>query len=1086
MENFFIRYSSSTDLGSKEWLYSRKHTTREDVLYDEHGRKILELPFAPSYFHVMAFEHFFVDENNRMYLVNRNTLEIVNIGEIRDEILAIRVSMEERWCVVVTSTEILMFDTYIEFKKSIGAEFKAFIGVEWTDHDVFAIFTRHKIFFYDIGLEKVAESGEDKYIGICWRSKYNVFACCTDECIRFIEPNGLEHGTPLDERCDRLAFLSDEDLLVTVSHGAEEACVKVLYTKNFQWYRKAEKTVRGEFVAVEDNAILFKHNSELVRLFLFRERTHCGSEYYVIDGASVLYTDFALRIIPSPLFALRIGCDEKVIDVSPVKGGGVILHPSRAVVFEIRDEEFVERKSLCLSNRFDSVTLFNDLIVLKKDNEFLVRFLGRDLEDVWIRRGTMARVSGMVLDARETMIVDQLVSTTKKYDGLQVIKCYNFNERLCLVLDDGSVIHDGDVIHVGIDVAKSFEVLITERIYVHNDNSFVAGGELMENVTSFLVNDYGLVVTSRESCTFHLESQQSSCQVDPGLRLLCMAGFKVIGETRHGTLETFTPRLYTLALVRRMLALGNYEKAVEECQRHVVSFDVFLDHRLDLGRFVECCRDVHLTSLFNEALERLKGFKFMLKSEMVRRLRNVFDPDIVLEGFSGEYFDQLMNRDQAIDTNSISHLIEFDEDEGCTNGVSGNEGSFCGRDTRGFFNELLPVLDMERNFAFLIFLFVKLKRIDLALMMCRNNLKEGISHILTITTVSNVVDAAMGSFDREFVLEVMKACQRDTSDFVSLAGECTGHFFRFRMNDFLENRADALYHLSRMQLVEMEEEYIRKHKLLDEALMYEVCGISTKEKGFYYDVCARLSTSSRALALFKLAGNKEKALETAVSGLFWREAIELHGNEKEFCEMLVTELTDAERHHEAAQLIEEFIGEPRRAFVEYVKARSMQDALRLCLDPEYLRRECRGHLRERLLVLDDLKHSFLKYTQRLKSIEERDEDCLSETSFSYTENMHCKNRLRNRPGGKYEREFVLDKIRCIGVRLVSWRDGNEGLLAVFKELGMHDCEEAHNEAFQGFGSIFRTKIDDIFDRERKKLHDPDRPVVEKPKLDRWL
>lgn len=1051
MDNFFIRHSTRTALGT-DWLLSGHHTVRGRVLHcgDE---KIAELPFVPTHFHVLRHEYLLLDAEGRILLMNRASRELQDVGQVGNAVLSVSMSRDEKWCVIATNAEILLFDTYIEFKASADVCLDRLVQIEWTDYNLFAVMAEDCVFFYDTELRRVGEC-RDRYLGMSWKSTYNVFACSTPECIRFIEPNGLEHGEPLQVSCDRLSFFDCEDVLAVMTHGSGEALLRIYYTRNFHWYQKAVRRVSGRFVCIEDNTVLFRSDKELTRLFVFREKTRCGPEYYVVDGNAVLYTDFSERTIPPPFYAARAVLAEEVVDVCPAAHGCIVLLRQRAVVFEIRDDEFVVRNEIALNWECSSVTRVGDLVLFKGKDGFLARTIAGEAAD----------------------LPEELSS--------RVVRCYGFNGTLHLLLEDGSLVA-GKTLCSGVDLKREFEVFVDSRVIVLSNGMLCVDGERTRDVTSFLASEHSLVVTTDETCRFYFEGRESCCQIDPGMRLLCMAGSRVVGETRHGTLETFTPRIYTLALVRRLLDAGRYEEAVDGCQRHVVSFDVFLDAEIDFGRFVSSCRNAHLVSFFNEALERLGGWRLVLESEWATRFRAVFNSEEMFRDASREHFEGLIAQDESIEMAAVAHLL------GTEDGGEKREedaGTLCGRSRRTFFNRLLGALDLERNLTFVLFLFVKMKRADLALRTCRHRLREGVGYMLTIANVNMVIHAAMKSFDRDVVLEVLRICQKDASDFLALEDAWSGDMLRFKICDFLEDRTEAFRHLSRLGLD--EEEYVWKHGLGEEALMYETCGLSARRPGFYYELCAGLFPAQKAFVLFGMAGNRKRAFETAEESLFWRDAVELYEGEDRsgFCEELAARLVDADRRHEAAQLAEEFVGDAGRAFAEYVAARSMRDALRLCCDAEHLRRESRACLRERLLALDNLERLFAKYTERLKTVEERTEDCLSETSFSYSQNMRKSKRstrLRDRPGGRYEREFILDRIRTIALDLLVWRDRNEDLLDVFRALDMEDCVQAHRDAFCRFRTEVGKAVDEIFDAQKRLLYDPNRPVVEKPDLSRW-
>ncbi|AFN83804.1 IkappaB kinase complex protein [Encephalitozoon romaleae SJ-2008] len=1101
MENFFPRHVSITEIGKGNWIYSKGYIVKGLSIYDDTGIKVSEIPFIPRHFHALTFEYFLIDDLDTIYLINKNTAEISEIGRVKDGVVSVSISRDESWCVIISTTEILLFDTYIDLKKSIGIEVDNVIRVEWADYGLFAVLTNSMILFYDTELNLVGKSKEGKYIDVSWRGKYNIFGCTTSTGILFVEPNGLEHGNPLDVQCSTLSFLENEDVLITTEKNDGGSLLKVFYTKNFHWYLKTSKQVPGKFLCTEKNTVVFNDGERLVRVFLFEERTRYGPEYYVIDGNCILYTDFSEKIIPPPFFSTRIELDGNIIDVFPRKKKGVILQKDKAVIFRWQKDEFFREKTFLLREEFDSVVLFDSFLLLKNRSSFLIKEVSGERE-IHISRDLKGD-EGEEEDAIGAEGINRISS--RLHDALKgpedIIKCYNFKGKLCLVLENGSVIYDGIKVYSEIDLSQRFEVIIEEDIYVHNGAKLFVNGNVTENIASFLVGEFGVVTVSEGVCKFLFGSKQSICQVDHNLQLLCAVGFRVIGITRHGTLETYTPRIYTLAFVKKLLFDGKYKDAIDRCQRHIIPFGVFLDYDIEFQRFIAVCKDMHLISFFNEALERLGGFDFILESEEVKRFRKIFNSTIALESENArDYFIETVKNDESIGTSSLAHLVgwkskrDLHYQETCNNRnrktpTKSCKITICGRRPKDFFNELLLSLSPERNFKFIIFLLVKVNRIDLALLMAKHDLKAGVEYMLSITSTNNIINSVLESCDEGLVYEVMKVCQKDSSDFLSLIHSCPEDLRKFKINDFLENRINALWHLSRTEMIDLEREYIKKHGLIDEALMYETCGLSTREEGYYFNLCAELLPSDKALALFKKAGNVERALEVAVENLYWREALNLYDkeNRRGFCELLAHKLVESEKHYEAGQLFEEFLGEPERAFGEYVKAKSMGDALRLCSDDELLIREARDILREKLLSLDDIRRSFGKYRGRLEALEEREDDWMSDTSFSYTENMResRSTKVKKRPGGKYEKEFVLSKIRDIGLSLIKWRDSTEDLLKVFEKFKMKECTTAHNTSFNVVASTIKAEVDNIFKTEKSYLYDPYRPVIEKPDLSKW-
>jgi elongator complex protein 1 len=1051
MENFFVRYREKSILDGAGWLYSKEHTVQGAALCDACGSRIMALPFSPRHFHVLAFEYLFVDGCSRILLVNKSTQGISEVGQASGEVRLLKVSRDEKWCVMITDSEMLLFDGYLDLKTSLDIKLDSLAGVEWTDYDVFAVLTEQRILFYDTDLKLVGKSKDDRYSGVSWRSKYNTFACAASDSVRFIEPNGLEHGDPLPEVCGSLMFMENQDLLVATQMAEGRRLLGVFYMKNFHWYRKCSGEVSGDLLCVEGNTILVRSGRELNRLYVFGERTRCGPEYFVIDGASVLYTDFSRQIIPPPFYLTRTSFSEAVVDVSAFNGRCVVLLRTELVLFKIELGHFKKISAVKLEEEYDAVTLFEEHVVLKKDCR---------LEVVSLTGG------------------GRCVPTLR--ESSDVVRCFNIGGEAYEVTADGRICHNDEEVYSGLDLRTSFDIERCDgRIIVHNGSRLhIPGEEIHENVTSFTTDGKNLAMTTNEACLFRFDGQRSSCYVDPGFKLLCIASSRVIGETRHGTLETFMPKISMLSLIRSHLERQEYSRAAEACASNGLSFDVFLESPVNLRAMLSSCRHAHLVSFFNCALS-LGDFRLVLQDEELKRYRRVFSRKLAVdEKYGRNDFRRLIEADETTIRQSREELLSL-------SGHAGPSSLKAYGRFRDLIEDMFECLDGRTNLNFVVYVLVKLKRTDLALLASRDSLRESVGYMMTITTVEDILRSCMVLFDREMMLIACEVCQRDSSDYAAFFDANEGEMLRFKICDYLGDRADALYFLSRLQLHDAEREYVRRHDLLDEALMYEACGMSTRPPGFYYEMGAESAGPHEKLVLYRLAGNREKALETCMENLFWREAVEISGDIKE---KLVEMLVARRRFHEAGQLIEEYIGDRDRAFEKYILCRSMSDAHRLCTDPELLKEESRRHLREALLELEDMRQGLRKYTERLGAIEERVEDYTSETSFSYTQRSRRSRatKLRDRPGGRYEREFVLDRIRGIVLDVMGWEDRTSALGKIFKEYGMADCLSAYNEALGSAREVLKAEIERAFDPKRiSQLYDPNRPVVEKPDLGRW-
>jgi len=252
--------------------------------------------------------------------------------------------------------------------------------------------------------------------------------------------------------------------------------------------------------------------------------------------------------------------------------------------------------------------------------------------------------------------------------------------------------------------------------------------------------------------------------------------------------------------------------------------------------------------------------------------------------------------------------------------------------------------------------------------------------------------------------------------------------------------------------------------------MYQHCRLF---RANFYPYVARHSTADRAFVLYLLGGERGKALEVCCENVLWREALG-EFKEKETRLKFVELLVDRSRYAEAGEIYDEHLMDYGRAIECYMKGECYGRAFgawkRLqCVALSQLsvagdseaddtaadREGCRdlpaggddaagaptdrpnAHvlsgaggrllassklaLKNEIIRLNQLVGSFGKYKERICQVRQRLNENLelSQTSYSHSSLKSVRNALlKDRPGGVYEHEYVLNKLRELIVGVV--------------------------------------------------------------------
>lgn len=1136
MENFFIKGKSQLNATNKS-IYDSSSVVEDCTLKSENTH--IELPFMPIFMRNLSFDYFLISSEQTLHRINKYKKEIEDIGMITDKILAVECACDK--VAILTCREILLFNAYFDLENSMTVEsaiakksenqsntvydpglpeppntaFKIKFG-DW----VFAVIFPSFSLIFDFDMKIVGRINEG-IVDAVFIEKYNKFAClhASSQKIRFFEPNGLEHGEALNAFGDALHILkvgSCELILV-----AGNSCVSAYYMKNFFWYKKF--TLNGKLHGTEDNSIVVEENGYLSRYYVYRELANG----LVINGNELYYSNFQRAIIPPPFYYKKIAVDDQIIGFSFNVGHLIIVTHSGIYTFSIdKDDNITKIAHRPFSDLNIACPLYADVIEIKgsviiRTNEAMI-YLNDKLEN---RADDALNLRGV--------------------DPSQILKLYNVNDRLAVFCINGqlritslsiafdfrhtsnfNIQFNNDSTKVyflsnGVlqycDIADSTSNSLKHRLSSMSLDTNSSLHVYATDVSSFLVhNQYILYIVKDAFNIANLVNDvMFSSYAEPGLEILTVRGEGIMFYTRFGTLETISSKLFTLDIVRKLISEHKIEEAARKCDRSHISYSVFFENgELSSGniRFLD---DSQALSMFN--CMKIPESVFLLSCEYLERLWLNFSYDSVLKDVaSAEYNNSYVDADLIFpffeDLKSFPAKINSSENlRNCEFlfECPSHRESIALEPSFSSINAFLRALSLRRNFSTIVNVFIALDRVDLCFYL--PDLPKTVKILLTKLSPETICKSSLATFDIEKIINIHKLCQKDYAALVSFYNSSEN--VEFSMHDYLEDRPSALFYLVKKTLeacpmltVDSPEftpisDYAIKYDLLNQLVMYTFYNVFSFN---FYAFVAKHKKPLDSFYLYKLSGDVGAALGIAKDNVFWKEALELD-HTHDVCLYFANLLIQNGRFSEAAEIVERHLKDYSSAIELYLKGRCISKALKLYNSAEFepgmtydnikkkmtkeraanlIKSTSISYLKSDLVVFNGHLESLGKYKDRLAVVRARLNENIagSQTTFSYSSLKSSKNALlKDRPGGVFENEYVMNKIRSIVLDINAWRTLAQDLLDVFNEFKEFPAAESLHLRFEPTKSTLRKEVDNIWDYRRTDV-DFELPNVAKPAL----
>lgn len=1153
MENFTILTREEITFNSS-FIYDREAwLTANKIEFDSN---CLDIPFKVIFFRNLSFDLLILSQDQTLYRINKFKKLLEPIGTITDKILAISTGNDK--IVILTEKEILLFNSYfdldrhVEVSKVIG-DFRYIEEYELNytyriifGDGVFTLLTPESMNILNFELS-VCGIFNEKILGAIFISDYNKFACLTlsDKCIKFIEPNGLEHGEPLFDFAGNIhsLFIGNTQIILL----DKKDCVEGYYQKNFFWYKKF--SIKGNFYSTEDNAIIIQEEQTLFKYRVFREK----STKFVINSNNLYYTNFNRAIIPPPFYYKSIDFTSQIFCYHFELGKLICADRTGISVLSIDKMDnikrltFVSYEKLSLNVEYVFEILMNQSDVYLRIQSGIYRI---DFETLLVKH-----VKSYDNTLKMVYNLGSMILFHSKGDLSYGNRLYNFNftkkKDFDLQISNNEVflLNDGELQYVQIsnneemfnlidsttalNLSTKFRPPQTSDIANLNHQQLFYATKLYSDVSTFLIyENYLLYISKNEFCLIDRASNEKICSyAEDGLSILAIKDNSIIFSTRFGSLETVTNKLFTLKIIKKLIESQLIDEAAAKCDLNHINYSIFLGDKGFTSNLISKFNDSQALSFFN--CLKIPKHRFLLECEIFERLDMNFD---TLFATRDKPFEVKIEECIPIEIAKnfligfdFSHKLKLREADFLKNKIEildyiDNECKMRN------INSFLSSLNIERHFSTIVNVFIALDRVDLCFYL--PNLQKAIKVLQTKLSPETICKASILSFDIEKIILTHKLCQRDYASFISFFNSCENR--KFSVYHYLENKKLALYYLTDYNIsngLSIDEiiDYAKTNNVINCLILFTYHNIFNFS---FYSYVAEYKEPLDAFYLYKNDGNLTKALEICLANLFWNESLGIDCSNQNCCQYIHL-LISATRYSEAGEIVENFIKDHISSIKLYLKGRSIRKALNIYrskelnsisedtltfnlngnlfnleneinkIDEEFCKfnsrmskenikelilRKCIKYSENDIALLNSLIETFVKYKNRLSHVRARLNENMnaSQTTFSYSSIRSTQKALiKDRPGGVFENEFVMNKISKTVVEICQLRNDVQEILEVFEEFEDYENKNKLLGSFDSLKISLRSEVDEIWKYERTDV-DINLPAIPKPMVNGYF
>lgn len=826
--------------------------------------------------------------------------------------------------------------------------------------------------------------------------------------VSLFEKNGLKHREielPFrreDEVVKGIYWSHDSEVLIlhtrkmaTEELDAEELDCLYFYTIcNYHWYVKQYVELNANVLGIQWDLkysegrtlhILLKDGLYEVSRWEFKVDHSTGLEQSdeslvaVIDGGSVLLTNFRCAVIPPPMCGFRL------------KAGSLI----NSVGFLRNPDKKLDSNCFFTVDSLNTVTFYRPEFTGSTVRHLSgVQSLGKPLEMdpgnyhhwLWFKNDILLcveesnRLKIFKVDAfsdEPTILGNFTVGSD--FDRIGCIEVINASSALVETMT-GQLwkIHVEPVVSAE-EVLKLPEFCEQLRICTVNQsnykiyslrnrqNLYVDGSKLASDVTSmFLAEHYLLFTTIGELKFVELQSNVivGDRRVERGSKLVVVVpkSARTVFQLPRGNLEVITPRILSLCLIADHLNALEYLKA----------FDILRKERINLNLMVDHNPQLFITNL-NHFLQEITNVNWL--NLFISDLQN---QDVCTTMYESNY----LGRDRAtIDGYSVDGKVVY----------------LCDR--------LLQVMDSaETGVNYMlpkITCYVKKGMLEQALEVIWSLKKgqgtsedadEALKYLLYLVDVNDLYNVALGMYDFGLVLFVAAKSQKDPKEYLRFLNDMKRldeDYRKYRIDLHLNRFSKAIQNIARYQ--DDDDKFQEALQLTITHGLYTEAMVAYRENEKYYrKVCSRFGDHLRqsnkhvdASMIYEKAGDYQQAISSARNAADWERCLKLAktaGYEDEelrrLVQSLIPALQETGQYVAASRLAQDHLKEPRIAVDILLRDHLFGEALLEAhlsdrsLVEDLIRPNLQDYLRTFLHELTNETEEFVKHKNRLLVVRE--------------------------------------------------------------------------------------------------------------------
>ncbi|KAM0688302.1 putative elongator complex protein 1 [Conglomerata obtusa] len=423
-----------------------------------------------------------------------------------------------------------------------------------------------------------------------------------------------------------------------------------------------------------------------------------------------------------------------------------------------------------------------------------------------------------------------------------------------------------------------------------------------------------------------------------------------------------------------------------------------------------------------------------------------------------------------------------------------------------FLNIVIHKLKNKNMIEEIIKVFGKLKLTNEALQFIKEYDLNYIKVLNKSIETEEIIRKSLGLYDLNFTKSVINILQKDLYlDFIEKNQNTEEIEKRILVNKVLDIKEKVLFYMAQKDKIQDEIDYIEEHKLyeflpimekLNNDKIDDLKSVSTlfsdsdlilnrfvKKTGFYLDLFADYiskKNKKQAIIIYIQIKKYKKAFDTCCDIYELHNACEINKkyieNSDHYLQIITLALQKGD-FNIVADVYYYYLKDGNKAFEYYLIGKKYYKCYEIDQNKFYL--QINNYLSNDIKAIQQeliyFTENIVRFDGIIKKINEQGCDTLTETTFtSNRSRKSTKTKLRNKIGSRYEKEYVLDQIRQLIIRII------KNSINIFKIKNLVD-KNIYLLYLNNINNILETiEIDyrRVFDFSNQ-IYDPERPIIEK-------